>query len=60
MLSLVSDLEFLVVATIGMDFGVVLSRCRVIARPIPRDDGVTRTHAMIDVLIVICRSVTFG
>ena len=34
------------VATMGTVGGVVRRRCRVKAWPIPREDGVTRTHAM--------------
>lgn len=40
-----------VVATIGVDLGVVLRRCRVIAWPMPREAGVTRIQAMFEALM---------
>ena len=35
------------VATMGRLAGVVKSRCRVSAWPMPREDGVTRAHAIV-------------
>ncbi len=35
------------VATMGRLAGVVKRRCRVSAWPIPREDGVTRAHAIV-------------